>query len=460
MRCRASGMRLFIALILSGWVAFPRPGSAGGFNDLTETRLRQLEEETQRLRAELEALQATQPVALPRVTGDPVAFETEAAQPAAPSMDEIRAEMKKLAWTKGDIQIIPYGYLWATTSYETLHSNIGDYTLYVFSPDDRPEGAWHVDGKSTRLGIDFVGPMLPRFGCAQTGGKVELDFQGAFQTENRGTVLLRHAYVEVKNEYFRLLAGQTWDVISPLLPGTIMYSVGWGAGNIGYRRAQFRAERYYHFSDVLLVTTQASINADIASEIAGNVVAEHAEWPVIEGRLGFTVGPRGPGEHPLEFGVSAHIGEQIFYLPGPPVTEEDFRTWSFNVDVKFPITPRFGVQGEFFTGENLGAYLGGIIQGVNLARGNTIRATGGWVDAWYDWTDRLHSHVGYSIDDPFNQDLSPGQRSYNQFYFANITYDVTKKFILGFEVQQWKTNWVAKSPADSTRFEVMVRYGF
>jgi len=226
---RASGIKLLLVLLIAGGLASPPAALAGEFDDLTEARLRQLEEETQRLRAELESLQATQPVALPRVTGDPVAFETEAAQPAAPSMDEIRAEMKKLAWTKGDIQIIPYGYLWASTSYETLHSNMGDYTLYVFSPDDRPEGAWHVDGKSTRLGIDFVGPMLPRFGCAQTGGKVEFDFQGAFQTENRGSVLLRHAYVEVKNEYFRLLAGQTWDVISPLLPGTIMYSVGWGA---------------------------------------------------------------------------------------------------------------------------------------------------------------------------------------------------------------------------------------
>ena len=30
---------------------------------------------------------------------------------------------------------------------------------------------------------------------------------------------------------FALLAGQTWDVISPLNPGMLMYSVGWDAGN-------------------------------------------------------------------------------------------------------------------------------------------------------------------------------------------------------------------------------------
>ena len=36
--------------------------------------------------------------------------------------------------------------------------------------------------------------------------------------------------------------GQTWGVVAPLVPGTIMYSVYWGAGNIGYRRAQIRNE--------------------------------------------------------------------------------------------------------------------------------------------------------------------------------------------------------------------------
>ncbi|MGQ9563368.1 MAG: hypothetical protein ACUVQH_08100 [Thermogutta sp.] len=441
------------------WGLLAYPGFSQG---ITEERLRQLELETQRLKAEIEAMQQSQPIALPPIRVDQTGF-VAAPQAAAqtPSMDEIRAEMKKLAWTKGDIQIVPYGYLWATTSYESSRSQVGDYVLYVLSSTDQGESAWHVDAKSTRLGIDFLGPMLPNFGCAQTGGKVEIDFQGQYQTENKATVLLRHAYLEVKNENFRLLAGQTWDVISPLLPGTIMYSVGWGAGNLGYRRAQFRAERYFHFSDRFLVTAQASINSDIVSEFAGNVIGDHADWPVVEGRLAFTLGPRGKGCRPLEFGISGHIGEQVYdFLAAPAEDDVEFRTWSFNVDVKWPITSRLGVQGEFFTGENLGAYLGGIVQGVNLTRRDTICSTGGWFDVWYDWTSRLHSHAGYSIDDPFNEDLSSGQRSYNQFYYVNLTYDATKKFVLGVEVQQWKTNWVDKEPGDSYRLELMAKYGF
>ena len=82
---------------------------------------------------------------------------------------------------------------------------------------------------------------------------MEFDFQGASAQENKGAVLLRHAYWEVKDEEFRLLAGQTWDIISPLYPTTTMYTVYWAAGNIGYRRAQFRGERYLACSDELLL---------------------------------------------------------------------------------------------------------------------------------------------------------------------------------------------------------------
>ena len=51
-------------------------------------------------------------------------------------------------------------------------------------------------------------------------------------------------------------------------------------------------------------------------------------------------------------------------------------------------------------------------------------------------------------------------RLYNQFYFANVMYDVTKKFRLGFEVAQLKTLYNGRNPGNCTRFELMARYGF
>lgn len=444
----------------------------------TAARLQQLEEETVALRAELQSLQQRQ--AASAETSATLASQPAPQLPAMgtdiPSLDDVRGEIKKYAWKKGDFSITPYGTLWATATYETERTNTGDYVLWVYSPTQNaytpainPGEAFHVDAKSSRFGLDVLGPQVPALNCAQSGGKVEIDFQRSIDTENKPSVLLRHAYVEVKDDEFRLLAGQTWDVISPLYPGMLMYTVGWDGGNIGYRRAQFRAERRAALSDEFLITTQGSINTDLVSESAANLLTDHAGWPILEGRVAVTLGERGKGCRPVEFGVSGHVGEQVVGFLAPtwvnPVRGLERETWSFNVDLKVPLTPRFGVQGEFFTGENLGTFLGGIGQGIDIGTPaipgsrRPIRSTGGWFDVWFDWTAQCHSHAGYSLDDPFNQDVTVG-RIYNSFVFGNLTYDLTKQFLVGMEVTSWKTLWVNGAPGNSVNTAAVVKYNF
>ena len=340
----------------------------------------------------------------------------------------------------------------------------GSYTLYVKSQTTENEGEFIVDARNTRLGFDVLGPGIPFFDCAESGGKVEIDFQSSLTAvgqENKSTILLRHAYWEVKDDDFRLLAGQTWDVISPLNPGMLLYSVGWDGGNIGYRRAQFRGERYFSLSNTSLITAQASINQDILADsmTTGVGTAEPSNWPIVEGRIAWTVGERGPGCLPITVGVSGHIGEVEFddTVLGPDIRR---RTWSGNIDVRVPFTERLGVQGECFVGENLSPFLGGIGQGINVVTGDTVRNAGGWFEVWYDWTPTLHSHVGYSVDDPVDSDIPKGGRTYNQFYYGNLIYDFTKSFLVGVEVSSWETLYKGDLPGDSLRTEFVMKYGF
>ncbi len=437
--------------------------------DLT-VRLNQLEAQTQALRAELQWLRE-HPVRLPGAMTTPASLSRSVTVPTAEQADyisrtEFRAQMKKLAWTKGDCRVVPYGILWGNMVGATARTTPGSYTLYVPSAEDQGEGQFVVDGRTTRMGLDVAGPRLWLFNCARVGGRVEFDFQGNFSsTENRGGVLLRHAYAELKNDEFRLLLGQTWDVVSPLVPGTIMYSVCWDGGNIGYRRGQLRGERYLAFSDTFLLTLQGSLNQNIVSDFVTDplVRSEAAGWPLIEGRTAVTLGPRGGYHKPITFGVSGHIGEQGFDVldAGGQILVDDVRrrTWSLNVDVNTPITDRLGFKGEFFTGENLSTFLGGIGQGINTTTRRTIRSTGGWLETYYYLGPSLHTHVGYGLDDPFNTDITTG-RTYNQFCFGNLIYDVTKKFQLGFEVSSWKTLYATKQPGKSLRFEFAAKYGF
>jgi hypothetical protein len=429
-------------------------------------RMNQLEAETQALRAEVQWMRE-HPVRLPEVSATPVGMESAPAAIPDPAptnhatMEQVQSEAKKYSWKKGDFTITPYGWLWSNMVNNSERTNPGSYTLYVLSASTGPESEFIVDARNTRLGFDVGGPQIPFFNCAKSGGKVEIDFQQTvLSTENKPSILLRHAYAEVKDDDFRLVAGQTWDVISPLFPGMLMYSVGWDGGNIGYRRAQFRGERYFHCSDVSLVTTQLSVNQNIFADATTTIRGEPSNWPILEGRVAWTIGHRAPGDLPITIGLSGHIGEEEFEHAVLGVDDRR-RTWSGNIDVRVPLTDRLGVQGEVYVGENLDSFLGGIGQGLNPITLDTIRDSGGWVEIWYDWTPRLHSHVGYSVDDPNNHDLTvASERSYNQFYFGNLSYDLTKNFFVGVEVSSWKTLYVGQLPGDSVRCEFVAKYGF
>ena len=222
--------------------------------------------------------------------------------------------MKKFSWKKGDFTITPYGWLWGNSVYSTERTSPGSYTLYACSrPAPRRKASSSSMCGTRGLGSTCWDRKFPCLGCAQSGGKVEIDFQNSvLSTENKPTIMLRHAYVEAKNDDFRLLVGQTWDVISPLNPDMLLYSVGWDGGNIGYRRAQFRYERYLNFSDVSLVTVQASINQDVFPDTITGATGEPSNWPIVEGRVAWTVGQRGQGCLPITVGLSGHIGEEEF----------------------------------------------------------------------------------------------------------------------------------------------------
>lgn len=451
------------------WGTTPSDASAPQDFDAARDRLYDLEAETAALRAEIEALQ--QFPSSPEVAAEPIGFVPPPAVPPAPpadaakplTYDEFNGEMKKLVWTKGQWKVVPFGILWGAIEYETQKTIPGEFPIYVQSPSVTDHSAFYVDPRSTRFGLDVTGPGVRFLPDATIGGRLEFDFQRTLDTPNRAGVLFRQGYVEAKTDEYRLLIGQAWEVLSPLYPGSIMYIPGSGAGNLGYRRAQVRADRFFALSDDRLLTLQTSLNSNIISDFTNDpfIVGREPGWPVLEGRVAYTWGQRtGPDAIPITLGISGHIGEQQFDLPPEaPTLRISEPTWSFCLDARIPLTKQFGVQAEFFHGSNLGAYMGGILQGIDRNTQEGIRSTGGWVDLWYDWRPDLHSHLGYSIDDPLNSDVTVG-RIYNDFWFANVVYDFTKAFNVGFEVSYWKTHFVNLEPGDSLRFETAVRYFF
>jgi hypothetical protein len=352
-----------------------------------------------------------------------------------------------MAVKKSGFSIVPYGAFWADMIYATERTNPGAFTFFVLSEERQGEDTLTIDARRSRFGFNLTGPDIPIDGGLQSGGQLEIDFQGDFIIENRAEMLLRHVYWEAKNDRQRILVGQTWDVLSPLYPRTLNYAVGWLAGNIGFRRAQFRYESFGFVSDDVAWILQSSLNQDIVPDFTTSpgVVRESTNWPVFEARGALKLNPDA-GEQATTLGVSGHIGETGFdFLTAgppplnlPPVDDGRFETWSYSVDFSAPIGDRASFQAEFFRGRNLSPFLGGVGQGVCPCTRTGIDSIGGWADLRYAWTDFLSTSVGYGVDDPEDGDLLFG-RSYNQFIYSNVLVALTDALSTGIEVTYWKT---------------------
>ncbi|HHK42328.1 MAG TPA: hypothetical protein ENJ50_07915, partial [Planctomycetaceae bacterium] len=292
---------------------------------------------------------------------------------AQPTSSEPADVVWESAWQKKGFRIIPYGSLWADMIYASERTHPGAYTLFVFSRQQHGEPAFTIDARRTRLGANIEGPPWDEPAEVRSGGRVEIDFHGNFVTENKANVLLRHAYWELTSPTFRVLVGQTWDVVSPLLPGTLNYSVGWAGGNIGFRRTQFRLERYWKSPRGVTWILQGALAQDIVADFPTDpgVRRESSDWPVLQFRAAIAW-PSLHSTDSVTVGASGHWGESGFDflevgpppLNLPPQDDVRIRTWSWNIDIRWPLGERAGFQGEFFHGSNLSSFLGGIGQGV------------------------------------------------------------------------------------------------
>lgn len=412
-------------------------------------------------------------------------------------------ETKKLAWKKGDFTITPYGYVNLSLSYDSQKANSGDYCAFVYSPDKEDASDCQVDAKSSRFGFLIDGAGIPGWHGSKIQGCYEFDFQGPLTVRSRPGFMMRKAYVAISDKHTKILAGQDWEIISPLFPKTLNYTAGAAVGNNGYRRAMLKLDRRFDLTQSTDLLLQFGLTDNVLRD-ASNVSwcsVSVGSWPVLQGRIAYAFGKNRCSLHsdsqcdtalcdpcertgtqkidPITLGISAHLGEQRFdfHSNAPGGTERKYmKTWSVNADLDIPLTKKLRIQAEYFLGENLSGVEGGIMQGVDVYLRKPIRSQGGWIGLQYLLTKKLQSNVCFLIDDPFNDDLLGGSdsnglaRSYNHCLFTNLLYNWNAALMTGFEVALWRTHWQqydltsgmvdALRPGKSTRLEFVTRYTF
>ena len=360
----------------------------------------------------------------------------------------------------------PYGFIKMDTAYDDSRTTAGNFVLYIPNESThKNDNEFNMTARQSRLGLDIVAPALYDW---EVWGRVEIDFYGdGAKHENKGALLLRHAFVNLTKGNFSFLAGQTSDLISPLYPNTLNYTVGWSAGNIGYRRPQLRATYTYPFnqetkliSALAISRTTGTVNEDFDLDLQND--GEDAGFPTVQARLALAT-KLVTRRHTI-FGLSGHYGKEEIDQKYNPLAPPDRRSqhkvksWSINGDFDLPLTDSLSVKGEAFIGYNLDDYFGGILQGINPLNESAIRTTGGWMQLTYKHGDKWNYNLGLGIDDPRNDDVMEGMRNRNSFYFANVVYSLIPPVDIGVEYSYWDTQYEKMSTGTDNRIQGSVIY--
>lgn len=137
-----------------------------------------------------------------------------------------------------------YGSLRLDSDWDSAPTNDIRLPQWVRSSDRAAGGkdqdsSFALHPRLTRFGLDFQGLKLERLWDGAVSGKLETDFHNG-GSESRQIIRIRHAFLKLAWGDLHLLAGQAWDILSPLWPAPNHDTLMWNAGNLGDRRPQLR----------------------------------------------------------------------------------------------------------------------------------------------------------------------------------------------------------------------------
>jgi hypothetical protein len=281
-------------------------------------------------------------------------------------------------------------------------------------------------------------------------GKVEIDFAGG---SGANAIRLRHAYASISRmrgqRGLELLAGQTWDLVSPLYPSAQNDSQLRYAGNLGDRRPQLRLSAYPGSKAHIAVAAAAPAVLD-PQDLGGDGRVDSKgsarpmlQWLVeVRGRLG-----RGD-EGIARLGLSGHAARAA--LPDGTTRAST----SIATHFYLPFSPKVIFLGEGYLGTNLAELGGGVGNSVNPMTMDSVRSLGGWLELAILPTVRHMLSVGTSIDVARSEDLSPGDRERNGTIYSVLRYKPRPALQLGLEHLYWKTDYKGMPAGVANRVNV------
>jgi hypothetical protein len=415
------------------------------------------------------------------------------APPPDPAAPTAAPKPAGLTLQVGDASIRFYGGIRLDLHVDDSHPNNSQLIVCILSEDETaPRGIGAkknaedltLHARNTRFGVDIASAPISALGDATVGGKVEFDFLANGGSEaaviSRGVIRLRQAYVKFGWDDVSVLAGQTWDVISPLNPVVNPDFVMWGAGNTGdrrpmvqvdYRPALAAGHRLLLQGEVGLAGAVDGKNLDLGTTTTATRDGEASGLPCFMGRLGYK------GESPwvekafVEAGVWGYWAKDHVDAPAVAgLTRDDFRARAVGLDLTLPLWDLLEIRGELWRGKNSSDIRGGILQGISTVGGGTeIESRGCWGEVVVKACPFYTVHLGVSRDNPVNGDIAvpgaaanapAGAMDNRVCYWAN-RFNAGGGVSFGFDVLHWVTRWQGGYRAGvDNRFSWFVMYAF
>jgi len=437
------------ALLLAGSLCTAVPSFA---EETVDTRINRLEQELAELKTQVHTKSIVNP-------GQAEATK-KAESPSAP-----------LVSTGSGTKIQFYGFTRFDASYDTGKINPGNIALWAWPENlNKNDGEWNLTAGATRLGLNLSGTDTESM---KLTGNIEFDFLTSVSTENNQTPRLRHGYLKAywPASDFSIIAGQTWDVISSLIPFVDDPALMWDAGNIGSRHPQIRFTKGFPAGKKGRIELAAAASRTIGeknnlpdpvNKTYNNDPGKDAAMPTIQGRIAYSA-PLLVNNQPATLALSGHYGQEEWDTD-PSGTHQTLDSWSCNLELAMPICPKMTLAGEYFTGSNLDDYFGGVGQGVNNtsvpSNPKEIRSKGGWAALRFAFNPETSFSIGAGIDNPNNSDLATDARSKNQTIFASVINKITPSFILGLQISEWQTDYKNAAESKAVRAQTSLTYKF
>ena len=434
------------SLLLAGALFITAPAHAAEPAESVDTRIVRLEQELADLKSQVQ-------------------LQSSAA--TLPEQAKKTGTQSPLSVTLGSgTKVQLYGFARFDASWENSRITPGNIALYVSPKGSNGNDAeWNLTGNATRIGMNLSGPDTANM---KLSGNIELDFLTSVNTENNGAPRLRHGYLKAfwPASDISIIAGQTWDVQSALIPFVDDPAILWDAGNIGSRHPQLRLTKGFKTGEKSRIELAIAAARAIGEQktIGPDKIdtGKDAPMPTIEGRLALNT-PIFVHNQPATLAVSGHYGKEEWDLDakGNNVVVD---SWSCNAELSMPLGETLLFAGEYFTGSNLDDFLGGIGQGVNSTTNasapKSIRAHGGWAAVRYAVCPSTNISLGGGIDEPNSEDLWQNARALNRTFFAAVTKKITPNFIVGMQISDWKTEYLQTENSHAVRAQTSMTYTF